>query len=483
MAGEDVVVYEDDFSAGLGDWEFWSNTLSGEPYTYVGTADGSVGVPAPAAHVQGDWDTADTNGPEGQGRHFGLQRTFPSLLRFHLTFDWRAWSSNSTTTNMGLQLVQASDDVVLYSQPLIGGSITDTGWLTYPPTDLSFALPTEPTDIRVRLIINDGWHANHDQHIAFDNLQLVTTELPPVPDVPFDVDDFSASVDPWLLWRDSDAFSPTYALEQDAGVGDPAPSARVMGSYQYSGSTRRYGLERTVPVTLPFVVEFDYATQDAAAVTFQLLEPDGTLLHTLQMPVPDGSWQHHAAVDLTGNVAGLAEVVARLWIVGTDHANPDNALWLDDFSWTQACAETGLFFADEDGDGFGDAGAPHPDGDGVYCYPPGGYADDSSDCDDEDPVAFPGADEDCATAQDEDCDGTEVDGLDADCPPPADDDDSAVVDDDDSAPSDDDDSGVDDDDDDTTPTGQSGCGCSAAPSAGGGLLLAPLLLLTRRRRR
>jgi len=482
-AGEDTIVYSDDFSAGLGDWEFWSNTEAGEPIGYAATADPAEGLPAPGAHIQGDWDTQDANGPSGEGRRFGLQRSFPNLLRFHLTFDWRAWSTGQTTTNMALQIVQASDDSVLYSQTLISGSLLDTGWLTYPPTDLTFALPTEPTDVYVRLSVNDGWHANHNQHVAFDNVQLITTELPPVPDVPYETDDFATTTDPWALWRDSTSFSPTYALAHDAADGDPAPSARVMGHYTYSGSTRRYGLERTVPVTLPFVVEFDYATLDASNVTFQLLEPDGTLRHTRQFPVPDASWQHHEAVDLTGNVDGLTEVIARVWIVGTDVANPDNAVWVDNFSWTSPCDETALFYADDDGDGFGDPDAPHPDGDGVYCYPPGGYADDSSDCDDEDEAAWPGAEEDCDSAADEDCDGSEVDGLDADCPPPFDDDDSASDDDDDDLAPDDDDSAGDDDDDDDGPSAQGSCRCDGAGPGGASWLLAPLALLASRRRR
>ena len=484
-AGESVV-YEDDFSAGLADWGVWSNTSSTEPHTYGATADPDVGAPAPGAHIEGDWDTDDTDGPDGQGRQFGLQRTYPSLLRFHLAFDWRAWSSNITTTNATLQVVRASDDSVLYSQPLIGGSVLDTGWLAYPPTDLSFALPGDPTDVHVRLLLNDGWHADHNQHLAFDNVQLITTELPPVPEVPVEVDDFDASTDPWTHWRDSDAFSPTYALVHDAAEGAPAPAAQVQGSYEYSGSTRRYGLQRTVGVTLPFVVEFDYATLDAAAVTFQLLETDGTLRHTVQLPVPDAAWQHHDPVDLTANVAGLDEAVVRFWIVGTDHDNPDNAVWIDNVSWTAPCLVPGLFYEDGDGDGFGDPDAPHPDGGDTYCYAPGGYADDATDCDDDDPAAFPGAEEDCDTPADEDCDDSEVDGLDIDCPPPGDDDDATDEDDatdDDDAGDDDDSSTGDDDQDGGGPSGQGACRCDAgtSPAEAAALLVVLGLVGVRRR--
>ncbi len=464
LAGDEVIVYSDDFSAGLGEWTFYAETSAGEPHSYQLTHDTGDGAPAPAAHVFGDWDTADADATPAT-RSFGLERTFDNLLRFHLRFDWRAWSSHITTTRMYLELVQASDGAVLYHQTLISGSVYDTGWLSYPPTDLSHVLPAEPTDVIVRFTLADGWTANHQQHIALDNFELVTTELPPVPDVPVDVDDFAAGTEPWSLWRDTDQFSPTYALELDTAVGDPAPSARVMGSYDYSGSTRRYGLERTLPVTLPFVTSFDFATLDAAWVTFQLLQTDGTLRHTAMFGA-DGAFAEHDPVDLSANVAGLTEVTARIWIVGTDHGNPDNAVWIDDFAWTTPCDETGLFYEDADLDGFGDPDAPHPDGDGVWCYPPGGYADDATDCDDEDPDAWPGAEEDCDTAADEDCDGSEVDGLDADCPPPSDDDDSAAPDDDDDdsgAAGDDDDSAPagDDDDDRGGPSGTGVCRCDA----------------------
>jgi len=70
-------------------------------------------------------------------------------------------------------------------------------------------------------------------------------------------------------------------------------------------------------------------------------------------------------------------------------------------------AET--WYADGDGDGFGDAGATVED-----CSPPQGYVDNGDDCDDGDPDQFPGADEYC-NGEDDDCDGAvdEDDALDA----------------------------------------------------------------------
>ncbi|MEZ4798272.1 MAG: MopE-related protein [Flavobacteriales bacterium] len=69
--------------------------------------------------------------------------------------------------------------------------------------------------------------------------------------------------------------------------------------------------------------------------------------------------------------------------------------------------ETGdiLFFADTDGDGYGD-----PDNTILACALPVGYIDNDLDCDDTNSSIFPGAIEEC-DALDNDCNGTIDDGL------------------------------------------------------------------------
>ncbi|RME26898.1 MAG: hypothetical protein D6798_05720, partial [Deltaproteobacteria bacterium] len=68
------------------------------------------------------------------------------------------------------------------------------------------------------------------------------------------------------------------------------------------------------------------------------------------------------------------------------------------------------YYADQDLDGFG-----HPDLTAEACSPPPGYVENSSDCDDGDPLSFPGSDEFC-DGKDNDCDGL-VDDQDPDTDP------------------------------------------------------------------
>ncbi len=67
------------------------------------------------------------------------------------------------------------------------------------------------------------------------------------------------------------------------------------------------------------------------------------------------------------------------------------------------------FYADSDGDGFGDATSTKD-----ACSAPADYVADNTDCDDTAGAVNPGAIEDCGNGVDDDCDG-KVDGADSDC--------------------------------------------------------------------
>lgn len=66
----------------------------------------------------------------------------------------------------------------------------------------------------------------------------------------------------------------------------------------------------------------------------------------------------------------------------------------------------GTWYPDQDGDGYGDANDPGTDADEA----PSGYALSNTDCDDQDPSAYPGASEEC-DGVDNDCDGEVDDGA------------------------------------------------------------------------
>ncbi len=412
-AAAPVVVYEDDFSTGLDDWVLWSDTQPGEPIGYALIHDTAAGTPAPSALIDGDWDTGDTIGNTPQGRHFGLEKYFPPMDSFYLSFDWRASASRNQSTRASIEVADAATDTVLFEQKLIPGGTMDTGWLTFPPTDITPYLPGgDPIDVYVRIYLSDSWAWDYEQEVQVDNFRLVTSELDPPPVVPHETDVFANDVDPWTFWQDG-VVNHTYELSLDETEGLPLPSAWLTGNYDYVGCGHRYGLERTVEVTLPFVISVDWVLDDTVNehATFQLLEPDGVTLRHTWTPYKEADWSTYAPPDLSGSVLGLTEVVVRAYTAGAKSDGPDNALWLDNFSWTAPCAVPLTFYEDADGDGYGNPASTHPYGD--MCYPVPGWVDDATDCDDTEPEVFPGNPEVC-DGLDNDCDSTTTEWLDED---------------------------------------------------------------------
>lgn len=130
----------------------------------------------------------------------------------------------------------------------------------------------------------------------------------------------------------------------------------------------------------------------------------------------DQIWQ---TVNGTTNlITGLAPGNYHLAVWVSDWGNPpggpdcatdpfhvqDNggAYWVANFS---VCDE--VFYADTDGDGYGDANATIQD-----CVAPSGYVDNADDCDDTDANVNPGETEICGNGTDENCNGSdEVSGI------------------------------------------------------------------------
>jgi hypothetical protein len=102
-----------------------------------------------------------------------------------------------------------------------------------------------------------------------------------------------------------------------------------------------------------------------------------------------------APADHVASATDCDDTDADIHPAGTERCNGQD----DDCDGAVDEEVQGTWFADMDGDGFGDAGAPLDD-----CDPPEGTVADATDCDDTSAATRPGADEVC-DGQDNDCDG------------------------------------------------------------------------------
>jgi MYXO-CTERM domain-containing protein len=105
-----------------------------------------------------------------------------------------------------------------------------------------------------------------------------------------------------------------------------------------------------------------------------------------------------------GDADAIDQVVIR-WPSGTVDTIDDPPIDVT-VHVTEGCAVS--FYADTDGDGYGDADDPISG-----CIPPEGYVEDDQDCDDGNEATYPGAEEIC-DGEDNNCDGDVDEGL-VDC--------------------------------------------------------------------
>jgi hypothetical protein len=412
-------VVRDDFALDVDEWEVWSDVAPSEPHDYeLGLTEVHEGYKGAAGRLQGSWTAADDSGRTG-GRTFAMQRVFRRLDRFHLSFDWRAFTTGGRTPDVLLELGDAKDGTVFHRQVLSLDRAPDTGWRTVPPTDFSAHVPeAAPTYVFLRIGLLQAAPGADKNTLLVDNFRLVRRGLDPPAVALLETDDPGASATPWTPWRLSSAQSNGYTMELDADAGAPPPSVHAAGVHKAGGDAPRYGIQRTLPVAMPFVVSMDWLTRSesgevAPPMTFELLGPDGARLHSWRV---DGSptWSRFAPPDLSHNLIGVPEVIVRVGVVDGDGTARESKLWIDNFSWTPACADPRPHYKDQDQDGYGIPSEPHPYGD--LCLTMPGWAPNQTDCDDEDAVIHPGAEEVCSDGIDQDCDGAEAGGgADPDC--------------------------------------------------------------------
>lgn len=419
----------DEFSQHLGEWTFWSDTPDEETASYrLQLSPPTDGRPGGAAQIvpRRRGPRTDSESPEQEteskesGPSFAMQRLFTKVSDFHLSFDWRTHSDSPSAPPVWLDVVDAVDGTLLHRQDLSVPGAPDTGWLALPPTDLSDVLPPgEPRDIYLRIGLRDDGPPGAQHILLVDNFRMDREGRERPPDVLLSSDDGESTagiadpiVEPWSLWRlGSSTPTEDCSVSLDETEGTPSPAVHATGVHKGPRKTPRYGIERTVPVTLPFSVSMDWKSKDTSGgtppLTFELLQAGGRLVHSWTLSGDEG-WNHYEPPDLSPNLLGIPEVIVRIGVLDTDGSSADSAFWIDNFSWTTPCAAPRPYFKDLDGDGRGDPAFRHPYGD--LCYSFSGWVTDSSDCDDEEQDIYGGGEELC-DGLDNDCDpSTAVDG-------------------------------------------------------------------------
>jgi len=152
----------DQFSNSLNSWAICGNT------GYQISKDTSTGDPAPSALISGDSNAGGFSG-------MCSTVTWSGSGTFVVSFEWRATStySGSTVTNAQFEVIDPNGNVVLDSQNLIGGGVTDSGWHT-ASIDASYYVQGHSTVI-VELYLNDWWSANWSQKNWYDNVVLLSS--------------------------------------------------------------------------------------------------------------------------------------------------------------------------------------------------------------------------------------------------------------------------------------------------------------------
>jgi hypothetical protein len=156
----------DKFDSGLDGWTYFAGS------GYSLTLDSGTGQPAPSARISGDGYAVDA----------GMQKAvdisgWTGTGELTLSLNWRAASdySGSIVTNAQLKIDDADSGISLYTETLVAGGTTDTGWRSYSK-EISTIVKGH-VSIRIVLYLHDGWTANWSQQNWYDNARLTGLSL------------------------------------------------------------------------------------------------------------------------------------------------------------------------------------------------------------------------------------------------------------------------------------------------------------------
>jgi hypothetical protein len=203
---------------------------------------------------------------------------------------------------------------------------------------------------------------------------------------------------------DEDAVdAPTFYTDQDGdGFGDPASPVRAC-SKPPGTATLDTDCDDTQASIHPGAAEYcDGIDHDCDGLTDEAGSIDATVFYADQDGdgFGDASAPTSACSQPTGYVADMTDCDDGSSAVHPGAAELCNRIDDDcDGQVDEDATDASTFYADTDGDSFGDPGAPVK-----ACATPTGYVADDTDCDDEDAAISPAGLEVCDTA-DNDCDG------------------------------------------------------------------------------
>lgn len=167
-APSEVTLLDDRFDTGLDGWSYWEEWASySENHS-----------PSSSYRLQWVSNTAQISG-DGYGVFAGMQKvvdlsTWDESGVLLLSFDWKATSGTSASgcTNANLWIHDADSSSILYSQSLLWGETTDTGWRNYVDDVSSYV--RGHSRIRIILYLGDGWNTNWQQTNSYDNVRLTS---------------------------------------------------------------------------------------------------------------------------------------------------------------------------------------------------------------------------------------------------------------------------------------------------------------------